>query len=197
MPGVRVVSIGSMRRDQSEEFFIRVSRRRGAPEKREKSRLQEVSEMEITTETQGRTITVPLEARETEWQFAPGRSIRGYGFNGHVPGPLIEAELGDELVVELTNRLAEPTTIHWHGLRVPAEMDGTEMVQRPVEPGKSYEYRFVPPDAATFWYYSHVNETEQLERGLYGALVVRGPDEPTVDREQVLVLDDLNGPIWR
>jgi FtsP/CotA-like multicopper oxidase with cupredoxin domain len=147
--------------------------------------------MEITTETQGRTITVPLEARETEWQFAPGRSIRGYGFNGHVPGPLIEAELGDELVVELTNRLAEPTTIHWHGLRVPAEMDGTEMVQRPVEPGESYEYRFVPPDAATFWYHSHVNETEQLERGLYGALVVRGPDEPTVDREQVLVLDDL------
>jgi FtsP/CotA-like multicopper oxidase with cupredoxin domain len=147
--------------------------------------------MEITTETQGRTITVPLEARETEWQFAPGRSIRGYGFNGHVPGPLIEAELGDELVVELTNRLAEPTTIHWHGLRVPAEMDGTEMVQRPVEPGESYEYRFVPPDAATFWYHAHVNETEQLERGLYGALVVRGPDEPTVDREQVLVLDDL------
>lgn len=147
--------------------------------------------MEITTETQGRTITVPLEARETEWQFAPGRSIGGYGFNGHVPGPLIEAEVGDELVVELTNRLAEPTTIHWHGLRVPAEMDGTEMVQRPVEPGESYEYCFVLPDAATFWYHSHVNETEQLERGLYGALVVRGPDEPTVDREQVLMLDDL------
>jgi FtsP/CotA-like multicopper oxidase with cupredoxin domain len=151
--------------------------------------------MEITTEAQGRTITVPLEARETKWQVAPGRSIRGYGFNGHVPGPAIEAEVGDELVVELTNRLAEPTTIHWHGLRVPAEMDGTEVVQSPVEPGESYEYRFVLPDAATFWYHSHGNETEQLERGLYGALLVRGPDEPRVDRQQVRMLEDLKlGP---
>jgi FtsP/CotA-like multicopper oxidase with cupredoxin domain len=151
--------------------------------------------MEITTKVGGRTITVPLEARETEWEFARGRSIRGYGFGGQVPGPLIEAEVRHTLVVELTNRLAEPTTIHWHGLRVPAEMDGTEKVQRPVEPGDSHEYRFVLPDAATFWYHSHVNETEQLERGLYGALIVRGLDEPTVDRERVLILDDLKlGP---
>jgi FtsP/CotA-like multicopper oxidase with cupredoxin domain len=73
---------------------------------------------------------------------------------------------------------AQSTTIHWHGLRVPADMDGTEAVQPPVEPGGTFEYRFVVPDAGTFWYHSHVNETEQLERGLYGALIVRGPDEP-------------------
>jgi FtsP/CotA-like multicopper oxidase with cupredoxin domain len=108
-----------------------------------------------------------------------------------VPGPTIEAQVGDSLVVELTNGLREPTTIHWHGLRVPADMDGTESVQRSVEPGETYEYRFVVPDAGTFWYHSHLNETEQIERGLYGALIVRGPGEPVLDRERVLVLDDL------
>jgi FtsP/CotA-like multicopper oxidase with cupredoxin domain len=68
-------------------------------------------------------------------------------------------------------------------------------VQPPVEPGEAFEYRFVVPDSGTFWYHSHLNETEQLERGLYGALIVRGPDEPTLDRERVLLLDDLKlGP---
>ena len=137
------------------------------------------------------SVGVELEAREADWGYAPGRSLRGFGFNGEVPGPLIEAEVGDTVEVRLTNNLPQSTTIHWHGLRVPAEMDGTEAVQPPVEPGGTFEYRFVVPDAGTFWYHSHVNETEQLERGLYGAFIVRGPDEPTVDRERVLLLDDL------
>ncbi len=134
---------------------------------------------------------VELEAREVDWSYAPGRSVRGFAFNGEVPGPLIEAEVGDTIQARLTNNLPQSTTIHWHGLRVPADMDGTEAVQPPVEPGGTFEYRFVVPDAGTFWYHSHTNETEQLERGLYGALIVRGPNEPTLDAEQVLHLDDL------
>jgi FtsP/CotA-like multicopper oxidase with cupredoxin domain len=107
----------------------------------------------------------------------------------------IEAEVGDTIQARLTNNLLQSTTIHWHGLRVPADMDGTEAVQPPVEPGGTFEYRFVVPDAGTFWYHSHVNETEQLERGLYGALIVRSPDEPRFDRERVLIFDDLKlGP---
>jgi FtsP/CotA-like multicopper oxidase with cupredoxin domain len=90
---------------------------------------------------------VKLEAREFDWEVAPGRVVKGFGFNGQVPGPAIEADVGDELVVELTNRLPEPTTIHWHGLRVPAAMDGTELVQRAVATGETFEYRFVLPDA--------------------------------------------------
>jgi FtsP/CotA-like multicopper oxidase with cupredoxin domain len=136
-------------------------------------------------------IAVTLEAREVDWEIAPGRAVLGFAYNGQVPGPTIEAEVGDTLVVELNNELRQPTTIHWHGLRVPADMDGTESVQRAVEPGETFEYRFALPDAGTFWYHSHVNETEQIERGLYGALVVRGQDEPIVDREQVLHIDDL------
>jgi FtsP/CotA-like multicopper oxidase with cupredoxin domain len=70
-------------------------------------------------------------------------------------------------------------------------MDGTDLVQRLVEPGETFEYRLVPPDAGTYWYHSHHNEAEQLERGLYGALIVRGEDEPEFDGERVLVLDDV------
>jgi len=62
---------------------------------------------------------------------------------------------------------------------------------------ETFEYRFVVPDAGTFWYHSHRNETVQMERGLYGALVVRGTEEPVVDREQVLVLDDIKAElVW-
>jgi FtsP/CotA-like multicopper oxidase with cupredoxin domain len=138
-----------------------------------------------------RRVNVQLETAETEWEIAPGRVVSGYGFNGQVPGPTIEANVGDTLVVRLTNALPEPTSIHWHGLRVPADMDGTELVQQPVQPGETFEYRFVLPDAGTFWYHPHTNETVQLEKGLYGALVVRRQGEPDLDGERVLVLDDL------
>jgi FtsP/CotA-like multicopper oxidase with cupredoxin domain len=137
------------------------------------------------------TVAVDLEARPTDWEIRPGHTVQGYGFNGVVPGPTIEAQVGDTLVVRLTNQLPQPTSIHWHGLRVPADMDGTALVQNPVQPGQSFEYRFRLPDAGTFWYHPHHNEPEQLERGLYAALVVHGPDEPKLDGERVLILDDL------
>lgn len=144
---------------------------------------------EVTNEHE--TVRVELGARVTEWEYAPGRVVSGYGFNGQVPGPVIEAKQGVPLEIRLTNHLPEPTVVHWHGLRIPAAMDGTQMVQRPVQPGETFTYLFTPPDAGTFWYHPHANETEQLEKGLYGALIVRGPDEPLVDGEQILVLDDL------
>lgn len=140
----------------------------------------------------GRTVvSIDLEAHEVDWEFRPGRATRAWGFNGQIPGPTIQARVGDVLEVRLTNRLPEPTAIHWHGLRVPAAMDGTEMVQRPVAPGEVFTYRFRLPDAGTFWYHPHLNETVQLERGLYGAIVVRGPEEPRLDAERVLVFDDV------
>jgi FtsP/CotA-like multicopper oxidase with cupredoxin domain len=139
----------------------------------------------------GRVVRVELEAREVEWEFVPGQKTRAWGYNGQVPGPTIEANVGDVLEVHLTNALPEPTIIHWHGLRLRPPMDGTESVQRPVPPGGTFTYRFALPDAGTFWYHPHYNETVQLERGLYGALVVRGPGEPELDAERVLVLDDV------
>ena len=139
----------------------------------------------------GKVVTVELEAREIDWEFVPGRPTRAWAYNGGIPGPVIGANVGDVLEVRLTNSLPEPTMIHWHGLRLPAPMDGTENVQRPVAPGATFTYRFALPDAGTFWYHPHINETVQLERGLTGALIVRGPDEPQLDAERVLVMDDV------
>ena len=143
-------------------------------------------------EVSGEVVRVEIEARPTTWMAGGGITIDGFGYNGQVPGPVIEAKQGVPLEVRFTNRLSEPTLIHWHGLRVPAAMDGTQAVQRPVQPGETFTYRFTPPDAGTFWYHPHANETEQLEKGLYGALIVRGDDEPLVDGERILVLDDVN-----
>jgi FtsP/CotA-like multicopper oxidase with cupredoxin domain len=139
------------------------------------------------------TAYVELEARPSEWTIAKGVTLSGWSYNGQVPGPVIEAHVGDLLVVRLTSHLPEPTTIHWHGLRIPAVMDGTEVVQHPVAPGETFEYRFTLPDAGTFWFHPHTNETVQLERGLHGVLIVRerGEDPLVVDRERVLVLDDV------
>ena len=121
----------------------------------------------------GSEIVVELDAHVADWEIAPGQILRGWTFNGQVPGPTIEGKVGDTLVVRLTNNLPEPTTIHWHGLRLPAAMDGTHDAQPLVQPGETFEYRFTLPDAGTFWYHSHVNETWQVERGLHGALIVR------------------------
>ncbi|HWB76628.1 MAG TPA: multicopper oxidase family protein [Nannocystaceae bacterium] len=113
------------------------------------------------------------------------------GGDARVPGPLIEAELGQTLVVHLKNDLPDPTTIHWHGVRLPEAMDGNPMQHGPVQPGASFTYRFELIDAGTFWYHPHVDPDVQVERGLHGALVVRDPADPPVDRERVLMLDDI------
>jgi FtsP/CotA-like multicopper oxidase with cupredoxin domain len=137
------------------------------------------------------TIEIILEAKDTRWELRPGVVVAAWGYQGHVPGPLIVGFVGDTVVVRLINRLSEPTTIHWHGLRLAPAMDGTDSVQTPVQPGETFEYRFVLTDAGTYWYHSHTNETVQLERGLYGALVVLGADEPAFDADRLLVLDDV------
>ena len=140
----------------------------------------------------GRSVVlVALEAAETDWEFTPGRITRAWTFNGQIPGPTLEARVGDVLEVRFTNRLPEPTNIHWHGLQIPAAMDGTDMVQRPIPTGETFTYRFRLPDAGTFWYHPHSDEVVQLERGLYGAIIVRGPNEPELDADRVLVLDDV------
>ena len=70
-------------------------------------------------------------------------------------------------------------------------MDGTTDVQKPVQPGEEFEYHFTVPDAGTFWYHSHHNETVQVERGMYGALVVEDDGDPVFDAERVFVIDDM------
>lgn len=140
---------------------------------------------------QPKEVVYNLEAGKFNWDIAPGKTIEAWGFNKQLPGAELRANAGDTLVVRLTNHLDEPTMIHWHGLRIPAAMDGTDAVQKPVAPGEVFEYRFVLPDAGTFWYHSHANETVQMERGMYGSLIVEDPNDPVFDGEKVFMIDDM------
>ena len=122
-----------------------------------------------------------------------GRTLDVWSYNGQVPGPVLRARLGETVRVELVNRLPQPTTIHWHGVRVPNAMDGVPNVtQPPVLPGESFVYEFVPKDAGTFWFHPHVRSSEQVERGLYGVLIVEDPQPKPYSQDVIWILDD-----WR
>ncbi len=125
---------------------------------------------------------------------APHPPTEVWCFNGSVPGPVLRVRQGEKLRVEVTNRLSETTSVHWHGVRVPNAMDGVPGVtQEPIAAeGGTFVYEFAPPDAGTYWYHPHSRSYEQVDRGLAGALVVEEPDAPRVDRDEVWVLDD-----WR
>ena len=138
-----------------------------------------------------KTVVYDLEASEFPWEIAPGKSIQAWGFNNQLPGPVLRSNAGDTMVIRLTNHLTEPTMIHWHGICLPASMDGTDAVQKPIEPGEVFEYRFVVKDAGTFWYHAHANETVQMERGMYGAIIVDGESDPVVDGERIFMIDDM------
>ena len=136
-------------------------------------------------------VEVALEARVSEVEVAPGRRITMWTYNGVLPGPRIEAVVGDTVRVRFKNALPAPTTIHWHGVRVPAAMDGVPTPGSTIVAGAEFTYEFVVPDAGTFWYHPHVRSDEQVERGLYGAIVVRGANEPQTTTDRTVVLDDL------
>lgn len=141
----------------------------------------------MKTETQ----TYQLTASEFQWEISEGKTITAWGFNQSVPGPTLRARKGDTLVIKVKNDLKESTVIHWHGIQLPSAMDGTDSVQKPIAPGEEFEYRFVVPDAGTFWYHSHQNETVQMERGMYGALIVEEETSLIVDADRVLMIDDM------
>lgn len=136
-------------------------------------------------------VEIVLDARTAKIAISPGQVVSLWTYNGHFPGPRIEAHVGDTVRVHLKNSLPEPTTIHWHGLRIPAAMDGVPAVQTPVQPGAEFTYEFVVKDAGTFWYHPHVRSDEQVERGLYGAFIVRGNAEPNTTTDRTVLLDDI------
>ena len=132
-----------------------------------------------------------LTASEFQWKLSNDKTIKAWGFNQSVPGPTLKARRGDTMIVKVKNDLKESTVIHWHGIQLLSEMDGTDSVQRPIAPGEEFEYRFVVPDAGTFWYHSHQNETKQMERGMYGALIVEEDAALVTDHDRVLIIDDM------
>jgi len=134
-----------------------------------------------------------LVAAAGEAQIAPEKYPRTpvWAYNGVVPGPVLRARQGERLRVQVENALAEPTTVHWHGIRLPNAMDGVPFItQRPIDPGKAFTYEFSLPDAGTFFYHPHQRSYEQVGRGLAGALIVEERSPPEVDRDILWVLAD-------
>lgn len=132
-----------------------------------------------------------LDAREADVEFGGRPITRAWTYNGTVPGPMIDAHVGDRLIVHFSNHLPEATTVHWHGVRLPAAMDGSLAMQNPVEPGGTFRYEFVLKDAGLFWFHPHMRTDVQIEKGMSGVIRVRGNAEPDIDDERVLVLDDI------
>jgi FtsP/CotA-like multicopper oxidase with cupredoxin domain len=116
-----------------------------------------------------------------------------WAYNGSVPGPVLRVRQGAPFRAIMRNRLDEDTTVHWHGIRLPNDMDGVPgLTQPPIQPGERFDYAFTPPDAGTFWYHSHTDSLVQIGRGLAGALIVEESEPLLVDREVVWVIQD-----WR
>jgi FtsP/CotA-like multicopper oxidase with cupredoxin domain len=138
-------------------------------------------------------VEIDLSARIAEVEVAPGKRVRAWTYNGGLPGPLIRTRVGQRLIVHFTNELPQPTTVHWHGLRVPIEMDGVPGIsQAEVQRGESFTYDFVVRDAGLYWYHPHVMSAAQVGFGLYGALLVEDPgDGVGVADELTLVLSDI------
>lgn len=121
--------------------------------------------------------------------YAEPRGPFRYGYGGLNPGPTIRARLGDTLVAEVHNELDAPTTVHWHGVAVPWEMDGVTWMAAPIAAGEQATFTYPLERAGTFWYHPHFDTEQQVDAGLYGVLVVEDPADPVADAELVVVLD--------
>jgi len=131
-----------------------------------------------------------LIAQPIEHEFAPGLSADCWGYNGGTPGPTIEAVEGDRVRIYVTNRLPEPTTVHWHGVLLPCGMDGVSgLTQPPILPGQTFKYEFTFTRPGTYMYHPHYDEMTQMALGMVGMIVVhpRAPRGPHVDRDFALM----------
>jgi len=139
-------------------------------------------------------VEVKLAAKLASYDFVSGGPTTVWTYDGHVPGPLIRANVGDRVIIHFTNNLPDATSIHWHGLRISNAMDGMPGISQPaINPGESFDYDFVVPDASTFWYHPHVDSAAQVGFGMYGPLIVEAPREPAgLGDEVVLVLSDIS-----
>lgn len=144
------------------------------------------SAMQVLT---GNTFT--LTAKESMLHLDDKTMKNAWTYNGTVPGPQLRVKQGETIRVILKNELPEPVTIHWHGLPVPNNMDGIPGVtQNAVKPNESFTYEFKADVAGTYWYHSHQKSAQQVDKGLYGSLVVEPTTPISVDKDYTLVLDE-------
>ena len=126
-------------------------------------------------------------------EFAPGLIVNCWGYNGATPGPLIEAVEGDRVRIYVTNKLPEPTTVHWHGILLPNGMDGVAgLTQKKIEPGETFKYEFTLRQWGTYMYHPHFDEMVQMGLGMMGMFVIhpREPLGPKVARDFAVMLSE-------
>lgn len=148
----------------------------------------------LPLQTRANIVTGKLEAAVSEASLASHLRTQVWAYNGQLPGPQIVVNEGDTLAIEFTNSLPQPTTIHWHGLPVPADQDGNPF--DPVAPGESREYRFTLPEssAGTYWYHPHAHGlvAKQVSMGLAGTLVVKNKADALADLpEEHWIISDI------
>ncbi|MFY9228282.1 MAG: copper oxidase [Candidatus Microsaccharimonas sp.] len=136
-----------------------------------------------------------LNAEPVRWEYQKGKSIVAWAFNGQVPGPEIRVTEGDKVVITFNNKLPKGTTIHWHGLDLPNNMDGVPgITQEVVKAGESFTYEFTATPAGTRFYHTHGSmmgdEAQQSDMGLSGAFIVEPKGYQKPDKEYTVVLDD-------
>lgn len=120
-----------------------------------------------------------------------GRNGGAVAINGTIPGPLVRLQEGREVILKVKNLLNEPTSIHWHGLILPPEMDGVPGVSfKGIDPGQTFIYRFPVKQSGTYWYHSHSGGQEQL--GVYGPIIIdpTSPEPYKYERDYIVVLSD-------
>jgi FtsP/CotA-like multicopper oxidase with cupredoxin domain len=128
---------------------------------------------ELAPRMEGEVKVFELATSVIRWTILPGVTVDAYAFNGQIPGPRIHVREGDHVRIEVTNRLPETTTVHWHGLILPNVMDGpAKITQQPIESGQQYRYEFTVVQSGTYLYHSHDHVDRQQALGLYGALII-------------------------
>lgn len=146
-----------------------------------------------------------LTASIIDWEVEPGKIVKGWAYNGQIPGPVIRVNVGDKVRIVLKNELTESTSLHLHGVRVPNAADGVDpYTQKPIEPGQTFTYDFTALEPAIGMYHSHHDAQVQVPNGLAGALIigdwktaamekaadVTGDTDGKAEQEHVMVLND-------
>lgn len=144
-------------------------------------------------ELDGDTKVFTLTAEVVQWPIMEGVTMTAYTYNGMVPGPLLRVTAGDKVRVVLQNQLPEATSIHWHGILVPNEMDGVAGVtQEGVQPGETFTYEFVAKPSGSFMYHSHTDSDKQVGLGLYAPFIIdpAQPESPAPDVDVIMMLSE-------
>ena len=124
----------------------------------------------------------------SRWTILPGVTVDAYAYNSQVPGPRIHIGQGDHVRINVANGLPEETTVHWHGLILPNQMDGpAEITQRPILPGETYTYEFTVEQHGTYFYHPHAKPDRTQALGLYGALII-DPTKPRTKSPPIITI---------